>query len=215
MQLRSCLIISGVSVQRGWDNKINLFVVCKNSIINGMRMRTLFFTLVCMCGCLPARADFVSCGPGYILVESRRKIDGIPTAECQKLWCRDLENGKYMGNENKANSGYQITPYPLEMCDSKDNCVLCWGERKWCAGEVRGDWNPEYGAYTRGGDNATYESYQKGGCFVWRLEKPECDKGETAILENGKWVCAIPSGSVEASRASGVRRTSTTRGIRR
>ena len=38
-------------------------------------------------------ATFTSCGPGYVLVESRKKIDGIPSAECQKLWCRDLETG--------------------------------------------------------------------------------------------------------------------------
>ena len=149
-----------------------------------------------------------------VLVETRRKIDGIPVAECQKLWCRDLETGKVMGNEDKANSGYQSTSFPQELCDSEDNCVLCWGERRWCSGEARGEWNPEYGAYTRGGDNATYESYQKGGCFVWRLEKPDCEKGKTAILENGKWVCAVSSGTAEGGRASGVRRGSSLRGIR-
>lgn len=180
-----------------------------------MRARILFFSLVSMITCSAVRAEFVSCGPGYILVESRQKIDGIPSAECQRLWCRDLENGKTMGNKDKANSGYQITSGPRELCDVSNNCVLCWGERKWCSGEARGEWNAKYGAYTRGGDNATYESYQKGTCFAWRLEKPDCEAGKTAILENGKWVCATSSGTTEAGRASGVRRTGTLRGIKR
>ena len=180
-----------------------------------MRMRFLFLSLISMFFCSAVRAEFVSCGPGYILVESRKKIDGIPTAECQRLWCRDLENGKEMGSGDRANSGYQMTSAPQELCDVKNNCVMCWGERKWCSGDVRGEWNPGYGAYTRGGDNATYESYQKGSCFAWRLEKPDCTDGKTAILENGKWVCAVSSGSGEVGRASGVRRTGTLRGMRR
>lgn len=180
-----------------------------------MRARILFLSLVSMIVSSTVRADFVSCGPGYILTESRQKIDGIPSAECQRLWCRDLENGKTMGNKDRANSGYQITSGPRELCDVNNNCVLCWGERKWCSGETRGEWNANYGAYTRGGDNATYESYQKGTCFAWRLEKPDCEAGKTAILENGKWVCATPSGTTEGGRASGVRRTGTLRGIRR
>lgn len=180
-----------------------------------MRVNFLFLSLFLIFFNTLANAEFVSCGPGYILVESRQKIDGIPSAECQKLWCRDLENGKMMGNDDRVNSGYQMTLSMQEVCDVKNNCVLCWGERKWCSGEARGEWNSQYGAYTRGGDNATYESYQKGSCFAWRLEKPDCDDGETAILENGKWVCAVSSGTSEAGRASGVRRTGTLRGIRR
>ena len=162
-----------------------------------------------------SNAAFTSCGPGYILVESRQKIDGIPSAECQKLWCRDLENGKMMGNKDKPNSGYQITNAPVELCDANNTCVECWGQRKWCGGEARGEWNPEYGAYTRGGDNATYQSYQKGSCFAWRLEKPDCEPGTTAVLQDGKWVCATQGGTSEASRASGVRRTGTMRRITR
>ncbi len=162
-----------------------------------------------------ADAAFTSCGPGYVLVESRKKIDGIPSAECQKLWCRDLENGKMMGNEDKPNSGYQSTNGPSELCDANNNCIECWGQRKWCGGEARGEWNPEYGAYTRGGDNATYQSYQKGSCFAWRLEKPDCEPGTTAVLQGGKWICATQGGTSEASRASGVRRTGTMRRITR
>ena len=66
-----------------------------------------------------------------------------------------------------------------------------------------------------GGDNATYQSYQKGGCFAWRLEKPDCDAGQTAILQNGRWVCATSSGTTEVSRPSAVRRTGTMRRITR
>ena len=98
-----------------------------------------------------AMADkFTSCGPGYILV-SHSDIDGIDAAECQKLWCRDLENGKSMGNGDRANSGYKETSYPMELCDANNNCVECFGDRRWCSGETPGYWNPEYGAYTYDG----------------------------------------------------------------
>ncbi len=160
-----------------------------------------------------ANAAFTSCGAGYILA-SHAKIDGIDAAECQKLWCRDLENGKKMGSKNSPNSGYRATNAPVELCDANGNCIECFGERKWCSGEPNGVWNPEYGAYTRGGaDNATYISYQKGSCFAWRLEKPNCPDGETAILRNGEWVCATATGGGDASRASSVRRTGTLRRV--
>ncbi len=158
-----------------------------------------------------ANAAFTSCGLGYIL-NTHAKIDGINAAECQKLWCTDLENGKTMGKNNSASSGYKSTSAPVELCDARGNCVECFGDRKWCGGETAGVWNPEYGAYTRGGgDNATYISYQKGGCFAWRLEKPNCPNGETAVLMNGEWHCATASGSDVGSRASSVRRTGTLR----
>ncbi|MBP3397383.1 MAG: hypothetical protein J6K82_00455 [Alphaproteobacteria bacterium] len=180
-----------------------------------MGRKYLLFAILSACFITSANAAFTSCGAGYVLVESRNKIDGVPSAECQKLWCRDLENGKQMGSDDKANSGYQMTPGVVELCDAKGNCVECWGERKWCGGEARGEWNPEYGAYTRGGDNSTYESYQKGSCFAWRLEKPSCPEGETAILKSGQWVCAVSSGTTEASRSSAIRRTGTLRRITR
>lgn len=154
-----------------------------------------------------ANAAFTSCGPGYILT-SHNKIDGMNAAECQKLWCMDLENGKSMGTGTKAASGYKSTSAPTELCDANGNCVECFGDRKWCGGEPAGIWNPEYGAYTRGGgDNATYQSYQKGSCFAWRLEKPDCPGGQTAVLLNGEWHCATSSGTDVGSRASSVRRT--------
>ncbi|MBD5400841.1 hypothetical protein HDR61_03815 [bacterium] len=157
-------------------------------------------------GIIGANAAFTSCGPGYILAD-HKNIDGIPAAECQKLWCMDLETGKYMGQGDKAASGYKSTTATRELCDANNKCIECFGERKWCAGETAGQWNPEYGAYTRGGDNATYKSYQKGACFAWRLEKPNCPNGQTAILMNGEWHCATNSGSDVGSRASSIRRT--------
>ncbi len=192
----------------------HFFVLLKIIIcykIHGMRKRNFIFAICVMLLPIAGSAAFTSCGPGYVLVESRQKIDGIPVAECQKLWCRDLENGKMMGAGNKPNSGYQATNGAVELCDASGNCIDCWGTRRWCAGEARGEWNPEYGAYTRGGDNATYLSYQKGTCFAWRLEKPECDAGKTAVLKDGKWVCATASSTTEASRGSGIRRTGTLR----
>lgn len=157
-----------------------------------------------------AAEKLTSCGPGYILV-SHSDIDGIDAAECQKLWCRDLENGKSMGNGKNASSGYKTTSAPVELCDANNNCIECFGDRKWCSGEPAGIWNPEYGAYTRGGtDNATYTSYQKGSCFSWRIEKPECPEGQSAILQGDEWICATSSGTTTGSRESSIRRTSGT-----
>lgn len=180
-----------------------------------MRKRILFCVLFSIFGIATADATLTSCGPAYILVESRQKIDGIASAECQKLWCRDLETGKVMGSGDRANSGYQMTGAPVELCDANNKCIECWGARKWCSGEVAGEWNPEYGAYTRGGDNATYQSYQKGSCFAWRLEKPQCAEGQTAIIQDGRWVCAVPADTASGvNRASSVRRTGTMRRLK-
>lgn len=173
-------------------------------------IRIFIISVFIVTGCVfDTYAAFSSCGPGYVLVESRKKIDGVATAECQKLWCRDLETGKQMGDGDKPNSGYKSTMMPSPLCDVNNKCIECWGERKWCGGETPGAWNPEYGAYTRGGDNTTYQSYQKGSCFAWRLEKPECDAGMSAILQNGKWICVTETNSAETSRASTLRRTGT------
>lgn len=148
-----------------------------------------------------------ACGAGYIL-ESHAKIDNINAAECQKLWCMDLETGKTMGKGNAASSGYKSTPSPSELCDATGSCVECFGDRKWCAGEPAGVWNAEYGAYTRSGaDATTYVSYQKGSCFAWRLEKPDCENGQTAVLKNGEWHCTTAAGTDVGSRASSIRRT--------
>ncbi|MBO5834129.1 MAG: hypothetical protein J6R22_04220 [Alphaproteobacteria bacterium] len=170
-----------------------------------MVKKILFSILVLFCAVPMAMADF-SCGAGYVLAK-HKDIDGIPAMECQKLWCRDLETGKVMGKGNTANTGYQATSAPVQVCDAKDNCIECWGQRRWCAGNVRGDWNPEYGAYTRGGDSVTYKSYQKGGCFAWRLQKADCPDGQAAVLQGDEWVCVVSSGGSSAQRAPAIRRT--------
>lgn len=177
-------------------------------------MKKLISSLViCICAFGAANAaKFTSCGAGYVLAP-HAQIDGINAAECQKLWCRDLETGKTMGNGNTANTGYVDTPIPNQICDVSGACIDCFGARKWCAGEPAGEWNVEYGAYTRGGaDNATFQSYQKGTCFAWRLEKPDCPDGQAAILQNDEWVCVTAADITTGSRPSGVRRTS---GMRR
>lgn len=169
--------------------------------------KILVFAMVCLCA--PAFAG--DCGPGYVL-NSHAKIDGMVTQECQKLWCVDLETGKAMGSGDRANNGYVATAAPNELCDASGKCIECFGDRKWCTGIVRGVWNPEYGAYTRGGnDSATYGSEQKGGCFTWKLEKPKCNVGENAILKNGEWICAVASPSANIGHGSAVRRTGTMR----
>ncbi len=162
-----------------------------------------------------AAAQFQSCGAGYILTQ-RSKIDGIDAAECEKLWCRDLENGKTMGDGTRVTSGYRDTATPVLLCDAENNCVECFGDRKWCTGEVAGIWNPEYGAYTRSGaDSAAYVARQKGGCFAWQLEEPECPAGESAVLSGGDWICVTGAQASSVSRESAVRRTGTFRRMTR
>lgn len=179
-----------------------------------MRKRIYICLLGLIAAVCSANAADVSCGAGYVLVNTSKKMDKIPVYECQKLWCVDLETGEKMGNGSKASSGYADTMDIMELCDSDKNCIECWGDRKWCAGEVAGEWNPEYGAYTRrGDDNSTYESYQKGDCFVWRLEKPDCEDGLVAILQDERWVCAEIKADSGVSRESSIRRTGTKRRI--
>lgn len=175
-------------------------------------MKQILSSLVVFIGlCSAAGAAFTSCGPGYVLAK-HADIDGMHAQECQKLWCVDLETGKSMGSGKNAANGYRATVAPVELCDAEKNCIECYGERKWCGGEIEGIWNPEYGAYTRGGaDTATYLSYQKGGCFAWRLEMPTCPEGQKAVLLDGEWHCSNASGSGNASRASSIRRTGTLR----
>ena len=157
-------------------------------------------------------AKFTSCGAGYVLSSRTTITDGVKTQECEKLWCRDLETGKMMGDGKSANSGYVATSVPEQICDKDGNCIDCFGARKWCGGEAAGIWNPEYGAYTRdGADNATYQSYQKGSCFAWRLEKPECPDNQIAVLQNGEWVCTMSVDTTAGTRESAVRRGPTLR----
>ena len=172
---------------------------------------SLFFCLcVTFCGNVFGATDF-SCGDGYVLVAQSKKVDGLNTMKCEKLWCRDLEtdNGDKMGDGNTPASGY--TGEMDVLTDNDGNSITCFGKRKWCSGEKEGEWNPYYGLYTRGNEEpGTYKSYKKGGCFAWRLEKPTCDAGETAILIDGKWSCRTQSGASN-SRASTIRRTGSVR----
>ena len=181
--------------------------------------KKFIFALVLGLAAVSGADAAVSCGPGYVLT-SASSIDGIKAAECQKLWCRDLETGKAMGSGTKAATGYVNTAGPVELCDADNNCIQCFGERKWCSDATPGEWNPEYGAYTRGGDNATFESYLRtgGGCFTWQLEKPQCEDGNVAILSNGEWACATISSTGKAAsinKASSVRRTGSLRRMTR
>ncbi len=158
---------------------------------------------------MPAANAAFSCGEGYVLT-SHKDVEGIDAQQCQKVWCRDLETGKMMGSGDRANSGYRDAGAPVELCDVEQNCVMCFGERRWCSGVEAGVWNAEYGAYTRAGaDNATFQSYQKSGCFTWRLEKPECEEGKVAVLQNGEWICAVGQTAPDAARKSAIRRTGT------
>ena len=155
-----------------------------------------------------------SCGDGYALVESKR-IDSINTFQCQRVWCLDLETGKYMGSGDSANSGYRLSG-PNELCDNSGNCVTCFGERKWCSGERVGEWNPEYGAYMyTATERSAYLSYQKGSCFGWRLEKPNCPAGQIAVLQGDEYICTERVTTPETAKASSVRRTTSIRKLPR
>ena len=177
-------------------------------------MKKLIFSFLMVLGVVFAAdaAKFTSCGAGYVLSSRTTITDGVKTQECEKLWCRDLETGKMMGDGKSANSGYVATSVPEQICDKDGNCIDCFGARKWCGGEAAGIWNPEYGAYTRdGADNATYQSYQKGSCFAWRLAKPECPDNQIAVLQNGEWVCTMSVDTTAGTRESAVRRGPTLR----
>ena len=177
-------------------------------------MKKLIFSFLMVLGVVFAAdaAKFTSCGAGEVLSSRTTITDGVKTQECEKLWCRDLETGKMMGDGKSANSGYVATSVPEQICDKDGNCIDCFGARKWCGGEAAGIWNPEYGAYTRdGADNATYQSYQKGSCFAWRLEKPECPDNQIAVLQNGEWVCTMSVDTTAGTRESAVRRGPTLR----
>ena len=180
-------------------------------------MKKIFYSLFGLfvfVSAMPAfGASTFSCGAGYVLA-AHDKIDGINAKESKKLWCRDLETNKAMGSGDKVASGYVDV---LSETTDGNTSVECYGERKWCSGEPAGVWSPEYGIYVRGSDDgSTYKAYQKGSCFAWRLEKPECGQGESAILRNGEWVCVTSSGGdISNIQKSSVRRTGTMRRIMR
>lgn len=178
-------------------------------------MKKLFYSLfglLVLAGAMPAgAAGTFSCGAGYVLA-SHDKIDGITAKECKKLWCRDLETNKAMGSGDRVASGYRDVL--SEVTDGRTT-VECFGDRKWCSGEPVGVWMPDLGIYVRGSDDGTtYKAYQKGSCFAWRLEKPECSNGESAILRDGEWVCVTASNAgVNNVLKSSVRRTGAMRRV--
>lgn len=176
------------------------------------RMFLLFVVL--FAGTAYAASTEFTCGPGYVLV-AHKQIDGLDAAECQKLWCVDLETGKSMGRGNTPNSGYRATAYP-EKLRVAGKSVDCWGARKWCAGQVEGTWDEQHGMYVYSEYNpdSAYESYQKGSCFTWRLGEHTCPAGQTAFLsDNGVWECREQIQTVEQVRGSAIRRTSVPRRI--
>lgn len=145
--------------------------------------------------CAPVHAEdaFVDCGPGWIMSDNG-KLEGVTSVKCEKLWCRDLENGRSMGNGNTAASGYVATANPVVLEASDGTSIECFGDRKWCAGDVLGVWNPDYGAYTkRGDDSSNFTSAQNGDCFTWgpgSAVKTGCASGQIPVLVNGKWACS-------------------------
>ena len=161
--------------------------------------RFLFLAVICLaqvCALAPANASggsFANCGSGWVLADNN-KLEGINSQKCEKLWCRDLELNKLMGSGSSAASGYVATSQPVLMESADGKSIGCFGDRKWCAGEVAGRWNPEYGAYTRRGeDSASFVSIQKGDCFAWQtgnLGDVGCASGKIPILINGRWSCS-------------------------
>ena len=180
-------------------------------------MKKIIFILSVLCAAdalASASAEF-TCGPGYVLAE-HKKIDGIDAAECQKLWCVDLETGDSMGRGNAANSGYKTTSSAVELEAADGTTIMCWGARKWCAGQPEGQWDADAGKYLRGGVESAYESYKKSGCFTWRIQKHECPQGQEAFLNaDGVWECLSKKETVEQVREEAIRRTSAPRRILR
>ena len=162
-----------------------------------------------------AGAPFVDCGPGYVKANAKSR-DGIPTTECKKLFCRDLENGRAMGTEAGMAAGYENKGLELAE-DNKGNSVECFGRRKWCASVLPGQeglFNTEYGIYTKGGeDGNAYRGVLKGNCYEWQTTGHSCRPGETAVIDKdtSSWICLTSGGAGNgrsAVKARSLRRTS-------
>ncbi|MCL1892188.1 MAG: hypothetical protein FWF97_02780 [Alphaproteobacteria bacterium] len=182
------------------------------------KLAGLFFLILCVGfagDAFPTGEKFANCGPGYVLI-SNGTLEGVTSQKCEKLWCRDLENGRSMGSGNTPASGYVATTRPVLLEAAGGYSIECFGDRKWCTGEVAGRWNPEFGAYTRRGeDSVSFLSSQKGDCFAWQSITANglgCAPGQIPIFANGKWAC----GATETGAATDLRRITTTGGgIRR
>ncbi|MDR2770221.1 MAG: hypothetical protein LBB08_02105 [Rickettsiales bacterium] len=173
---------------------------------------TVFFLLPAAAVSAPDE-KFIDCGPGYTIA-SEKSVYGIPVSKCNKIWCRDLENGKPMGRGDSANSGYEDTKSgPEDLCDNKGNCVPCFGKRKWCSGETPAEFDPELGIYAKNGaDGRFYRGSLKNNCYEWKIQNLRCAEGKKASFVGGEWKCLGqgPEASIAARAAvktQAVRRT--------
>ena len=167
----------------------------------------------------PVRAaslPYVDCGDGFVAA-SAKSSDGIQTFECKRVWCRDLENGRVMGADNSTvNKGYElknkVTP---EEYNYYGKNIHCFGERKWCTGEVKGEFDPDIGIYTRSGvSTGFYRGVLRGDCYYWQVQSHKCDaaNGEVAVHNGTSWTCIIqasgPGTGRSAIKQKAIRRSS-------
>jgi hypothetical protein len=168
--------------------------------------------------CFAADEKFVDCCPGYVVAAAKNR-DGIPTVECKKIWCRDLENGRSMGSGNTAANGYESTSQPVEICDNTNRCLECFGKRKWCPAESTGIFNTEYGIYAKdGADSNMYRGALSGSCYKWQLQNHNCDPNEIAVNNGTSWSCLsqqdVNNGGRNAIKTKAIRRTAIMKKIR-
>ena len=167
-----------------------------------MKKLVLFIFLILPFALVANDEQFVDCGPGFVMASVPNR-NGIKTVECRRLWCRDLENGRIMGRETTPSSGYENTSGASELCDDKNNCIECFGRRRWCPGEPAGDWDPDTGFYMRrGADSNLYRATLGGSCYRWQLQQHNCGVGEIAINNGSTWVCITQGGGTDVSRAA-------------
>jgi hypothetical protein len=175
-----------------------------------MKQMFLFFLAAISVPAFAATEKFVDCGPGYVVTVGKSR-DGIPTNECKKIWCVDLENGKSMGKDSTPTNGYQNTA-TSQLYDYYNDHIECFGKRLWCPGETPGAFNEELGIYTKGGANSTtYSGVLQGNCYKWSLQSNNCGTGEIAINDNGSWKCVkqdVANGGRTSIKARAFRRNS-------
>ena len=171
-------------------------------------MKRIFLTLfsaLALSSAASAAVSFVDCGAGYVKANGKNR-DGIPTIECKKLFCRDLENGRVMGTEAGMAAGYENKGLVF-VEDNKGNGIECFGQRKWCNSVLPGQeglFNAEYGIYTKGGeDGDAYRGVLRGNCFEWQTTGHSCRPGETAVIDKdtSSWIC-LTSGGVNGGRSA-------------
>ena len=168
----------------------------------------------CASASFAASEKFYDCGRGYYEA-SARSTHGIQTSECRKVWCMDLENGKYMGsgNDKNAHDGYEYTSKD-SLCDNNNHCIDCFGKRKWC--NEPGTWSEEFGVYIRSGStDHTWRSVYDGKdkCYKWQEASHKCDdKSERALWQSdGSYTCLskdkLGSNGRSAIKSRALRRT--------